>query len=299
MKWGVPQGSVLGPILFNVYINDLFALPLRASVIGYADDTSLMYSGDKVKKLSEIIREDMELMALWFRNNYLHLNINKCKAVVYAYKTPDWIDSLRIKVGENVIEKVSEIKYLGLILDEKLTWQSHSEYLQAKLRNKNYLFYQLKNHLQKPYLKRIHKPLYESIMNYGIIHWGGSKHIKAIKVLQNKVARTILSLHPRTTESEIYPNLGAVGLEDLYKTRLLVFIFKNKRLFQLHNTEQVHTRRGGTMMSAYPKWIKFHSRLQARYRGYELYNALPVKIREERRLAAFKKQIREWVEMDG
>ena len=233
----------------------------------------------------------MKIITQWFKDNWMHLNIGKCNYIIYAYKTPTWANDLEIKINDIKIERVTAVKYLGLILDEKLTWRNNSEYIQTKLRKQNFLFYHLKNYFNITHLKRIYKPLYEASFTYGIIHWGASKHIKPIKVLQNKVCRTILNSNNKASESEIYPMMGVMGLEEIYKTRLLMFVFKNKGLFQLHDTAHMATRSGNSLVPTYPHLKKFHSRLQARYRGYELFRALPESIRGEKRLGIYKREI--------
>jgi hypothetical protein len=101
----------------------------------------------------------------------------------------------------------------------------------------------------------------------------------------------ILSLGARTGEEEIYSKMNVMKLEEIYKYRLLMFLFKHKYLFQLHNTEQI-TRKGGGISSVYPSWTKTHSRWQARYRGSELFSSLPYKVRGEKRLSSYKNEIR-------
>ena len=120
-KYGVPQGSVLGPLLFIVYINDLFALPLRAETMCYADDTSLLYSEATAEEMNYNFQPDVELLLPWLRKNYLHLNTDKCKNIIYAYKKPSWYNSAQLKMENTIIENVDVVKYLELFLDSKLT----------------------------------------------------------------------------------------------------------------------------------------------------------------------------------
>ena len=295
LNYGVPQGSVLGPILFNIYINDMFQLPLRGKIIGYADDTSVLYSEKNYNDIIEAFNHDRELLLPWFKENMLHLNVEKCQYVIYAYKTPAWQNEFRLyfKEGkkENEISRVEKMKYLGLWLDSKLTWKEHSIYLQERLRKLNYLFYHFRNYFNEKHLKTLYRALYESTMTYGIIHWGASCHTKAIKVLQNRVCRTILNLHKRTSESEIYEKMNVLELKKLYKKRLLIFVFKNKTMYEIYDTVTTHSRTGGGFVSAYPKWKKTHSRLQARYTGCSYFNKLSPACRNERSIGKYKKMI--------
>ena len=203
-----------------------------------------------------------------------------------------WEHNLKLKIGNKPLVRDNKYKYLGLLLDEKLIWRDHLLELRAKLRKLNFLFFHLKSYYNTKHLRKLYLPLYESTMTYGIIHWEGSKHIEAIKVLQNKVCRNILSLAPRTTESIIYSKMKVMGLEDLYKYRLRMFVIKNLGLFALHHNNYMHTRQADARMIEIPTWWKEHSRWQAGYRGPSLYNNLPGSVRGEKRLSAFKRLIK-------
>ena len=85
-KHGVPQGSVLGPLLFLIYINELFFLPLKGKIIGYADDTSLLYSAATAEQINEDFEHDVKIITKWFRENFLILNINKCQYNLFLYE---------------------------------------------------------------------------------------------------------------------------------------------------------------------------------------------------------------------
>jgi hypothetical protein len=267
------------------------SLPLKAEVVTFADDTSLLYREKTKEQILNNINHDQKILLPWFKDNLLHLNAGKCKYMVFAYKTPGWANTIEVKTDQDKIERVKEIKYLGLVIDEKLTWKSHSLYLQSKMRKQNYLFYHLQNYFSARHLLKLYPPLYESKFSYGIIHWGASAHIKPIKVLQNKVCRNILSLNKRTSEADIYPKMQRMQVEKLHKFRLLLFLFKNKHFFHLHNT-QLQTRTGNSTRAKTLNWNKEHSRKQARYQGWRLFNELPRETRSERKLSAYKNSIK-------
>jgi hypothetical protein len=292
IKHGVPQGSVLGPLLFIIYINEIFLLPLRGIVLGYADDTSLLYSAATAEQINVDFKHDEKILTAWFRKNFLHLNTNKCKGIIYSYMKIRWARGVKLKIENEELEITNKVKYLGLIFDEKLTWKEHSLELQAKLRKLNFLFFHLKNYFNIKHLKNIYVPLYESVLSYGIIHWGACRHIKPIKVLQNKACRTILSLPPRSTESAIYRERNLVRLEEVHRRRLLMFLYKNKDFFQLHFNKRTVTRKTVSRVAAYPYWKKEHSRMQARYQGAKLFNLLAPEIRDEGRLSTYKRLVR-------
>ena len=198
--------------------------------------------------------------------------------VIFGYKTLVWEHEFRLKIREDLgggeFDRTMEIKYLGLYIDEKLTWKKHSIVLQSKLRKLNYLFYYMRGFYSKYHLLKLYKPLYESVMSYGILHWGASHHISPLKVLQNRVCRTILNMPKRTSAIDIYAQMGVQNIDQLYKSGLLMFVFKNKELFKIHDTV-AYIRTEGGPIAGNPKYRKHHSRIQARYQGFEVFHVFP------------------------
>ena len=116
------------------------------------------------------------------------------------------------------------------------SWQRHTLHLQGKLRKLNYLFYHLKNFFNSDLLEKLYPSLYESVLSHGIIHWGKTAHAKQIKVLQNKLVRSIMNLDRMSSERELYSRFKYGKFENVYKKCLLMFIAKHKAYFGIHDT---------------------------------------------------------------
>ena len=138
----------------------MYKLPLSAYIQGYADDTSLLYKAETKNEFEEKFERDFDLLTLWFKKHRLHLNIKKCKFIAYGYKTPLWADSINLSLGIEKLERVLAMKYLGIIMDEKLTWREQSLYIQGKMRGINYIFYHLKKYINQNHLKKLYINLY-------------------------------------------------------------------------------------------------------------------------------------------
>ena len=135
----MPQGSCLGPLLFLLYINDLpFALK-KAKATMYADDTAISYSPDTSDELDLVINEELSYIEKWLQGNKLSLNVVKTQAMIIGSKpkikklrnNPGTLPSFRV-VGEE-IDLINETKYLGVVIDNCLTWESHISTLQKKI----------------------------------------------------------------------------------------------------------------------------------------------------------------------
>ena len=135
---GVPQGSCLGPLLFLLYINDLpFALK-KAKVTMYADDTAISYSSDKSEELDLVINEELSCIERWLQGNKPSLNVVKTQAMIIGSKpkikkinNPSTLPSLW--VGGEEIDLTNETKYLGVVIDNCFTWESHICAVQKKI----------------------------------------------------------------------------------------------------------------------------------------------------------------------
>lgn len=154
------------------------------------------------------------------------------------------------------------------------------------------LFYYLGNHFSKKHLRKLYISLYESVLGYGIIHWGASCHLQQIQMLQNRVCRNILHLQRRTPRNEIYLKMQVMDMKRLHKYRLLLFVFKHSADFQIKKSDTA-TRSGSARLAKDPGWNKFHSRSQARYQGFLKFNNLSPTCRNEKQISAYKKRLKQ------
>lgn len=129
---GYPQGSVIGPKLFLLYINDVCNVTERLKFVIFADDTNLFCSGKNLKELLYAIERELEILKTWFDVNKLSLNMKKTKFMVFGNQKE--IDGdIELKICDVEIERVYETKYLGVVIDHKLTWKQHIDYIKGTI----------------------------------------------------------------------------------------------------------------------------------------------------------------------
>ena len=193
---GVPQGSVLGPLLFLIHINDL-QNNTSLRVLNFADDTMLYKIFTKTTYLndSKIFNTELSKTSDWLIVNKLKLNLNKTRSMLlHQSKNSFWKNiDLTVKIGKTVIKKTNSYKYLGINIDRNLNWSEHIETIKTKLQKTLGVLYKTRHFLNEKALYLIFNSLFMSNVRYGLLCWGraNKKCINDINVLINRSLRCI------------------------------------------------------------------------------------------------------------
>ena len=196
MLIGVPQGLILGPLLFSIYINDLPKSCPKLNCIMYADDTTLYSSLENFdsNNIEREINYELEKVNLWLKANKLSLNVKKTKCMFFHKRKT--LPHINLSLNDVIIENVPKFNYLGIIIDEHLSWNSHIEMIGLKVSKAIGII----NHLKSIYPQCVLFTLYNSLiishMLYGILLWGKSDNVDKIAKLQKRTIRTISFSRP-------------------------------------------------------------------------------------------------------
>ncbi len=170
---GVPQGSILGPLLFIIYINDMPNIVKHCKILLYADDTLLYYSSKSASDIEKYVNEDLNLISQWLDQNLLTLNCKKSKFVLFGNNSRlKSFTNISIHVNEHQLARERTFKYLGITFSENLTWSDHLNNISTKINQRIGLLRRIKAFIPLKTRLIIHNALILPLFDYGDIIWG-------------------------------------------------------------------------------------------------------------------------------
>lgn len=228
VECGVPQGSVLGPLLFIIYTNDLPNCLNITKAILFADDTTVYLASNDDKYLYSTMNRELDKLTDWFRANKLSLNISKTNYMLFSHSTQQ-ITNTEIKLANTIITRSKCVKFLGMHIDEKLKWDEHIKTMKKKISSAFYAINKAKYVLPRKHLNTLYYSLVYPYLTYGIILWGATYqvHLSKLIIMQKKIIRAIAGAKYNAHSGPLFKLSRLLKLEDIYKLHTCKFVLSH------------------------------------------------------------------------
>ena len=292
----------MGPLLFLIYINDLPNSLTSLSPVLFADDTTLHYSHSDLHNLCDIINNDLNHLKDWLNANYLTLNTSKSYYIIFSLR--DVPPDLNITIQNVSLEKKSEGKFLGIIIDEKLNFKSHIKNLTKTISKWTGVICKLKSYIPPSILCNLYYAFIYPHLNYGILAWGSTyiSLLDPIKILQKRIIRIITDSPFLAHTSPLFKDMSMLKIRDIYSLHCILYMYNilksdkyptlKEYIWSIQPNHSYNTRTNA-LLRPYPRIEKFtHSSL---YHSITLWNMIPENFKNLRSSSLLKRKTKHYL----
>lgn len=306
-KHGVPQGSVLGPLLFTIYINDMVEIcPEGCKIKMFADDTLIYVKGGGSVEIESKLNAVLPIVEKWLNINKLKMNANKTKFMIIKSVRKELKRNITVKcLDGTMIERVENIKYLGVVIDSGLRFEGHCDYVLKKIGKKVSFLNRIGNDITGYARCTVYKTIIAPHFEYcaTLLMAMGEMQLTKLQRAQNRAMRVILQCDRYTRVETMLQTLRFMSVRQRMRYNVCVFIFKivkgmmpehlRERITLVGETNVKQTRQSENIVIQFRRTRNAQKSLY--YEGVKMYNDMPTELKLCDRLAIFKRRLKEYI----
>lgn len=287
---GIPQGSIAGPLLFVIYVNDIVDIVTEnQKIVNYADDTSLLVSGKSLNSVIENSETLLKNINEWMLGNHLFINKEKTNFVLFRSARSNLNIPETIAINDNNVTLAKNTKFLGVLIDENITWSSQIELVVGKLNKACYTIRFLSNYVNEQVLKTIYYSNFYSVMRFNILNWGSSTELTKVFLLQKRTVRILKKMKFNQSCRGVFRSNNLLTAPAIYIYESIMHLFKNKNDYEIFKPSHQYPTR--SMQLNYPIHNLSHYESGPLYSSIKFFNNLPDSYKLIVNVKLFKKSL--------
>ena len=306
VKCGVPQGSILGPLLFLIYMNDISRCSEILSIILFADDTNLFFNHKNLDTLQMTMNNELSNIASWLSANKLSLNIKKTHFIIFKSRGKKINQNVSIKIDNQEIEQVKHTKFLGLHIDNELSWKYHIEQVASKISKMTGIMAKARHYLSLKTLQTIYDTMVQPYLTYCNIFWTSTypTRLNSLFMIQKKIVKIMTFKNYSEKSRPLFVALKILNIYELniYQMSLFMYSYFNGNLpsyfcnyYRLN--EKIHSHNTRTSSNIYIDYKRTnYGKFSLKFRGPQIWNNLPKDLKTQKSYRLFKKSTKDYIQ---